>query len=228
MAKTRSRYSEQYPFALEWPSVTEVVGQLAKPFLYVWYGKVGWAKANHIFQESKKIGSLLHYEICEYFEDTDISRPDVVLEDPESKRHFYQALQNFHKFARKYKPTSLMAEKVVYSKKHGYIGTFDRLLKVGGKPVLVDWKTSSGIGYDYVLQLEAYYRALTEMGLCDTLNNRSTSNCLWVVRLPKKEEIDLEKDVLKFKPNKERYNKGFLTLLEYYKQEKREKQKEKK
>lgn len=54
------------------------------------------------------------------------------------------------------------SEKKVYSEKYGYAGTFDFIARVGGKLVIGDLKTSSGIWDEYWLQLAAYQQALEE------------------------------------------------------------------
>lgn len=70
----------------------------------------------------------------------------------------------------------LGAEDLIYSKKHNICGTFDALLRVPGKGVvLTDWKTSNastsksagmpeGINYQYFIQSAIYAMAWEEMG----------------------------------------------------------------
>jgi hypothetical protein len=68
---------------------------------------------------------------------------------------------------REFEPIHL--EQQVYSLVHGYAGTLDmiaRYTRQDGKKVLalVDWKTSSGIYLEYLLQIGAYHAAIREMG----------------------------------------------------------------
>lgn len=73
------------------------------------------------------------------------------------------------------KPELLGAEQLIYSKKHNISGTFDGLLRIDGKVILADWKTSNaslnktagmpeGINYQYFLQSAIYAMAWEEMG----------------------------------------------------------------
>lgn len=54
------------------------------------------------------------------------------------------------------------AEKIVYSKKHDYVGKFDAIIKHNGKRYLADYKTSNGIYDEYYYQTAAYLKAYEE------------------------------------------------------------------
>jgi len=56
----------------------------------------------------------------------------------------------------------LNTEKIVYSKKYNYVGTFDVLMKVDGVLTLADFKTGKSIYPETKLQLAAYHLALKE------------------------------------------------------------------
>lgn len=73
------------------------------------------------------------------------------------------------------KPELLGAEDLIYSLEHNICGTFDGLIKLDGKVILCDWKTSNasaskeacmpeGIGYSYFIQSAIYAMAWAEMG----------------------------------------------------------------
>lgn len=216
----KARYSE-YEFAKGWASVSQVCGSLEKPYLYGWYAKLG-AEATRINTDSKKIGNLIDNEICIYFGDKETSDLDrSVLELPENKTFFNQALKNFYKVAEQITAKSVVGQQVVYSRKHKYIGTFDRLLILKSQLVLSDWKATHSVDYAYLMQLEAYYRALIEMieagefklpeELKDTPWNESQ---LLLAQFPKKEEVDLKKHIVPFKSSDLRFN-NFLHLLEF-------------
>lgn len=66
--------------------------------------------------------------------------------------------------------TTIAAEMPVYSIKHKYSGTFDWLLKMNDKIVLIDIKTSKYVDQDYALQLVAYKNALIEMDIIDHID----------------------------------------------------------
>lgn len=219
-----SRYG-QYDFAEGWASVSTICGQLDKPFLYKWYGTLGWDKASKINSDSKKIGALIDTEICKYFEDKVVDEADEsILQDEESKALYHQAIVNFHTVADFIQPQSVVGQQVVYSRENQYIGTFDRLMIVNGKLVLADWKATNTVGYSYKMQLEAYYRALTEMIKLGTLVLKDKDGKdlpewdefpLWIVQFPKKEEVNLNKNIIKFKPKDLRFG-NFLNLLKFY------------
>lgn len=229
-----TRYQKEYPFAKEWVSVTTICGQLEKPYLYSWYGKLGWEAASTINKNSKKIGALIDQEICHYFGDEPDEDGKIIKEarvlintDAQSKEYYLSSVNNFHIFVDKYKPKSVLGQKVVYSKTHEYIGTLDRLLIVDGKLALVDWKATNSLSYEYKMQLEAYYRALTEMvdtGILVVDTKKWHKEALWLVQLPKKEAIDLDKNVVKFESSDKRFD-NFKALLKFY-YGKREEEKE--
>lgn len=54
------------------------------------------------------------------------------------------------------------AEQMVYSREHGYVGTFDAIMTIDGKRYLVDYKTSNGIYDEHYLQASAYLKAYEE------------------------------------------------------------------
>lgn len=82
------------------------------------------------------------------------------------------AFDQFQSWWRAQAPELLGAEDLIYSEEMDYCGTFDGLLKINGKVVLADWKTTNaskkeapqGVYYSYFLQLGAYAAAWQEMG----------------------------------------------------------------
>lgn len=85
------------------------------------------------------------------------------------------AFSKFVEWWTKEKPELVGAEELVYSKKFHVSGTFDGLVRVNGKLVLADWKTSNastsldaampeGINYQYYIQSAIYAMIWEEMG----------------------------------------------------------------
>lgn len=210
---------EAYDFAKGWASVSQICGIPEKSFLYSWYAKYG-QEAYRINAHSKKIGNLIDNEICHYFGDDGTEELDKsVLDHPESKEYYLQAIRNFHTVANHFKPKSLMGQKVVFSKDKKYIGTFDRLLLIEDKLVLSDWKATNYVSYEYEMQLEAYYRALLEC-LKDGIivldkKYKWHEYPLWLIQFPKKEEVNLDKHILKFKSTELAWN-NFNHLLSFH------------
>lgn len=63
----------------------------------------------------------------------------------------------FLKWVKDDKVKFIASEKLVYSKKHGYVGLMDAVAKIKGKLVAVDFKTSKSGDYpEYKFQLSAY------------------------------------------------------------------------
>lgn len=56
----------------------------------------------------------------------------------------------------------LESEKIVYSKKHDYVGTLDAIAKIGGKKYLIDYKSSKGLYPEFYLQTAGYQIAYEE------------------------------------------------------------------
>ena len=54
------------------------------------------------------------------------------------------------------------SEKIVYSKKHQYVGRFDAIANINGTRYLIDFKSSKGVYNDFRYQLSAYLEAWNE------------------------------------------------------------------
>lgn len=83
----------------------------------------------------------------------------------EARNAFHGFLDWFNEF----QPQVLGVEEVIYSKAYEYAGTYDCLLKIDGKVVLCDFKTTNasrqapnGVYADYFIQLGAYAAAHEE------------------------------------------------------------------
>ncbi len=75
----------------------------------------------------------------------------------------------------------LSSERVVYSKKHDYIGKMDIEAKVNGKLSMIDIKTSNGLYNTYGLQTAAYLKA-------DEEESERKYHGRWLIRLAKETE----------------------------------------
>lgn len=112
------------------------------------------------------LGSKLHevaeYEILE-------GKPYPEPGDPQARR----LLSHFRDFVKVMAPTWHAVEGVVFSTEHQYAGTLDAVATLNpaetigmgdwfGAPLLIDWKSGSGVYGSYAMQLAAYAH-------CDTL-----------------------------------------------------------
>ncbi len=152
---------------------TTVLATLAKPALMTWpmFEAIAHLKVNvgdfegaskaylKKSDSGKDTGTAIHSLIEAFL----LGEPQKPTPDAEPA---YRAFVEWHKDK---KIRTLATEQIVYSKQHDYCGTFDALLDIGGKVVLVDIKTNNasrtaplGIYPEHFLQLGAYSLAYTE------------------------------------------------------------------
>lgn len=80
----------------------------------------------------------------------------------------------------------ISSERIIYSRKYGYVGTMDIEAKVNGELCLIDIKTSNNIYNSYYLQTAAYVRA-------DEEERKVKYDGRWVLRLAKETEEEFTK-----------------------------------
>lgn len=73
-----------------------------------------------------------------------------------------QAVHGFLDWVESNEVEFLVAEKVIYSRRHEYVGTFDLVARVNGVLTLIDFKTSKYIYLGHKLQTSGYWSAFTE------------------------------------------------------------------
>ena len=82
--------------------------------------------------------------------------------------------------------------------------------------MILDWKTSKAIYFDYSLQLNAYYQALQEWL---EVNNKEFPDelkiHLCIARCDKEKDFNIKTDICIEEPNT-KILRGFLGLLDYY------------
>lgn len=153
-------------------------------------------------EEACDIGSLVHDWIEKYVK--------VRLENGEKPEYpkdekAMNGILAFLDWENNHKVEWLSSEQIVYSKKYGYVGTFDAVAIVDGKKVLIDFKTSKTIYPEHHLQatgyLIAYYEEFNEFldGLLLHFDKETGSF----------NSVEVEKDISVFA--------GLVTLKEYLK-----------
>jgi hypothetical protein len=155
--------------------------------------------ADHIFegcgiheerkQEAADIGTEAHEWIESY----------VKGEQPEMPERYGAqiAVNAFLDWIAANKVTFISSERVVYSKKHGYIGKMDIEAKVNGKLCLIDIKTSNGLYNTYGMQTAAYLKA-------DEEESGRKYHGRWLIRLAKETEEEYATRMVRKNENRAR------------------------
>lgn len=111
--------------------------------------------------EAANIGDQVH-EWAEQFAQAQI---DEAVEPPELPQDNDEVLKGVNAFLKWYNEHDiefLETERIVYSKKHDYIGTADVVARIGNTKYATDYKTSKGVYPEHKLQLAGYRAAYNE------------------------------------------------------------------
>jgi hypothetical protein len=141
------------------PSVTTILECYPKDaHFFQWLKDVG-DKADHIRDEAGKRGSVVHnlterYDAGE--EVTFLSANGF----PEFKMLEWAMFERFVDFTNSHNPEILMMEQHFADSSLGFAGTVDRVIRLNGKNILMDIKTSNNLHNSYWLQLAAYKELL--------------------------------------------------------------------
>lgn len=113
-------------------------------------------------EEAADIGTRTH-EWCEYFIKHKIGLPGYekepeIPEDPA----MVLGVDSFLEFITQHDVEFISSERVVYSRKHQYIGTMDFEAIIDGKLAVGDFKTSNGLYNSVLQQMAAYQQAAEE------------------------------------------------------------------
>ena len=124
--------------------------------------------------------------------------------DPFPKIPGMQAMQQWRADL---EPRPVALENVVYSRTLGCAGTFDAVMEIDGKLVIVDYKTG-GVYDDHAIQLAAY------AGLWGMMNNTRPIDTCQVVQIDTVEETYTVHHLDDWKPY---WEEAFLPLLKVWK-----------
>ena len=160
------------------PGVTSVLNMLPKPFLKYWASKVVAETAvdnvgtvvqmmlsgerqgaidflkrapDRFTGKAADVGTEVHDLIETLARGEKIGRihPDV--------KPYVQGWRDFNE---EFQPEYLFIEETVWSKTHGYAGSFDAIVKINGETIMLDNKTTrSGVHEEVALQMSAYINA---------------------------------------------------------------------
>lgn len=129
---------------------------------------------HYIKGQPYNIGEQYMLNIKEYEYETEADREKALKEFDDDVVQATAAFTQFTNWWDKTKPELIGAEDLVYSRDLDICGTFDALLKIDGKLILTDWKSSSasksrganapnGVYYSYFIQSAIYAEAYREM-----------------------------------------------------------------
>lgn len=169
------------------PSVTTILGVIAKPELYNWYNQQGLMgiDATKVKDRAGDIGTIAHKRVeftlqRQVFDESNL--------DPELQKKSRHAAQLFFKWWEREDLVLVASEHKLVSEKHQYGGTLDILAKkrVTGRLVLVDLKTSNRLRREHRVQVAGGYAPLWY-----EVYGERIEEC-WLVRLPKADEDEVE------------------------------------
>jgi len=174
----RHRYSFEDGIAI--PSVTGILGIIAKPALVNWSANmvadsvasslkpgvaydeieiqsiVETARKSHFQKkvDAANIGTFVHHWVEQRIKG---ENPGI----PVNEKLANSCLR-FVDWIEEHNVKFLASEQIVYSREFNYIGTLDFICQIGKKLYIGDLKTSSGIWDEYKLQVAAYRHARVE------------------------------------------------------------------
>lgn len=163
-------------------SVTGVLSIINKPFLIQW--AVNLAKGyllslltekrtitdrdvhdacslyDQVRTDATDVGHMIH-EWCERFVKNKMAGVSEILDIPDNEQA-QNGIQGFLGWYNAHKVEFLASEKMVYSRKNNYVGTYDTGFVLDGKKILGDFKSSKAIYAEAILQMIAYVMAHEE------------------------------------------------------------------
>jgi len=163
MSKTKAHIRYKLKDGTIVPGVTTALGGLAKPALIIWANRMGLQgiDTTKYVDDKAQIGSLAHDMILCHFKGTDPDTADYTANQISAAENSFLS---FLEWRKKYEIEPILTEAPLVSEKWRYGGTIDLYAKVDGTPILVDFKTGSGIYDEHFYQCAAYRQLLFENG----------------------------------------------------------------
>jgi len=148
------------------PSVTTILGVMAKPNLIKWANTIGLEGVVYedYLKETAKAGTLGHELIQEYIGGLTFS-PDLSKYTQDQISSATIAFNNFKQWMAEKDIEPLNIELQLTSDFLEYGGTLDLYAKIKNEYWLVDFKTGKGIYPEYISQVAAYKQLLEEKGM---------------------------------------------------------------
>lgn len=144
------------------PSVTQVLSHINEDYIAQWANSLGFKGIGYRRELNRYAveGTKVHNEI-EHFLTNDLCMTDPV----DKTMGFMSFIQWFNDmgYERNILIEPIMLEKSLIGEY--FCGTIDAVMRIGNEVHIVDYKTSSNIGYKYFMQLSAYRYLLEEIGI---------------------------------------------------------------
>lgn len=144
------------------PSVTQVLKHINEDYIAQWANSLGFKGLGYRRELNKYAveGTKVHNEIEQFLTD------GLCMTDPVDKTMgFMSFIQWFNDYG--YEKNILIEPIMLEQSLIGkyFCGTIDAVMKIGNEVHIVDYKTSSTIGYKYFIQLSAYRYLLSKIGI---------------------------------------------------------------
>jgi len=128
---------------------------------------IGWTRKHclngedsmQLLKEAGRIGTLAHIMIEEFIKGGSVSLDGYSAEEIGQAKTAYYAYCEWEK---KRKPTYHENEIKMVSDKYKFGGTCDAICTIGNKLTILDFKTSSGVYDEFIIQLAAYRQMYQE------------------------------------------------------------------
>lgn len=150
------------------PSSTTITGEAypKSAGYYDWLKRVG-EDADEIRDEAGNRGSVVHNatEILDGGGTLQLMNPEG---EPQYKLLEWSMISRYADFRHRFPAEIYAVELKMASKKLGYGGTLDRVMRIDGKLYLIDIKTSKEVWPNHWLQVASYERLLIETGAIAT------------------------------------------------------------
>jgi hypothetical protein len=146
------------------PGVTSITGFYKTRPLLIWANNEGLAGRgiDEKRDQAGEAGAFVHQWIEDHIHGRQSNREKVWEASNETIAQANAGFDAFLEWAEQVKLTVLETEVPLISEKYLYGGTLDALALVGGKLMLLDWKTSGGVYSSMLAQLGAYRQLLRE------------------------------------------------------------------
>lgn len=144
------------------PSVTQVLKHINEDYIAQWANSLGFKGIGYRKELNKYAveGTKVHNEIEEFLTD------GLCMTDPVDKTMGFMSFIKW--FNEKGYESNILIEPIILEKSlvgKYFCGTIDAVMNIGNEVHIVDYKTSSKIGYKYLMQLAAYKYLLKFIGI---------------------------------------------------------------